>query len=360
MSTAASSVRATGPAAGRVRNGYGVLLERVRGAGLLRRSYGFYLFLTGALTLGLGATIVGMLTLGDSGWQVLVAVAVGLLLTQFAFLGHEASHRQVFRSKKANDVFGGIVATCVVGISYSWWMNKHTRHHANPNRIGHDPDIDADTIVFQPEQAGGKGRLYSWFLRHQGTLFFPLLLLEGINLQFQGMRYLVTAGRTIRGRGVELVLLSLRLVAMPVLAFVSMSPLLAVVSILLQLGVFGVYMGASFAPNHKGMPQVPAEAKLSFLHKQVLTSRNISGKGMTAVYGGLNYQIEHHLFPNMARPFLRRAAVLVKEFCREAKIPYVSMSARESYRIVIQYLNAVAKPDRDLFHCPLVTTYGRL
>src|SRR6218665_2107785 len=108
------------------------------------------------------------------------------------------------------------------------------------------------------------------------------------------------------------------------------------------------------------MPQGPAQAKLSFLHKQVLTSRNISGKGVTVVYGGRTYQIEHHLFPTMARPFLRRAAVLVREFCHEAKIPYLSLPARESYRIVIQYLNAVAKPDRDLFRCPLVTTYGRL
>ena len=73
-----------------------------------------------------------------------------------------------------------------------------------------------------------------------------------------------------------------------------------------QMAVFGVYMGASFAPNHKGMPQLPAESKVDFLRRQVLTSRNIRGGTFIDTYmGGLNYQVEHHLFPNMARPHLR-------------------------------------------------------
>ena len=88
-------------------------------------------------------------------WQELLSVntglrsngALGIIFTQFAFLAHEASHRQVLESGPANDRLGRGIAAGVVGISYAWWMTKHTRHHANPNKIGKDPDIDFDTIV---------------------------------------------------------------------------------------------------------------------------------------------------------------------------------------------------------------------
>jgi hypothetical protein len=57
-------------------------------------------------------------------------------------------------------------------------------------------------------------------------------------------------------------------------------------------------MGSSFAPNHIGMPLVSPKLKLDFLRRQVLMSRNISGGPPISVFmGGLNYQIEHHLFP---------------------------------------------------------------
>ncbi|KIP98126.1 fatty acid desaturase family protein, partial [Curtobacterium flaccumfaciens] len=79
--------------------------------------------------------------LGDSWFQLIVAGALGVLFTQFAFLSHEAAHRQVFESQKWNDRAGRWLGTFLVGLSYSWWMNKHTRHHGNPNTVGKDPDI---------------------------------------------------------------------------------------------------------------------------------------------------------------------------------------------------------------------------
>ena len=55
------------------------------------------------------------------------------------------------------------------------------------------------------------------------------------------------------------------------------------------------------------MPLVSPRLKLDFLRRQVLMSRNISGGRLMSIFmGGLNYQIEHHLFPSMARPHLRR------------------------------------------------------
>lgn len=96
--------------------------------------------------LGLGGVATGMILLDNSWLQLLMAGALGILFTQFAFLGHEASHRQIFESGQANDRSGRLLATAFVGISYGWWMNKHSRHHANPNKIGKDPDIEVDTV----------------------------------------------------------------------------------------------------------------------------------------------------------------------------------------------------------------------
>ncbi len=68
--------------------------------------------------------------------------------------------------------------------------------------------------------------------------------------------------------------------------------------------------------------------------------------------GGLNHQIEHHLFPSMARPNLRHAQPLVRAFCAEQGIPYTRTSLVGSYRIVVQYLNRVGLGERDPFVCP--------
>ena len=119
-------------------------------------------------------------------------------------------------------------------------------------------------------------------------------------------------------------------------------------------------MGASFAPNHKGMPIIAEGARLDFFSKQVRTSRNIRGGWWaTALLGGLNYQVEHHLFPSMARPHLSKVRVVVHEFCETHDVPYTETSLWRSYAIVIDYLNRVGLAARDPFDCPMVGQYRR-
>lgn len=135
---------------------YSTLLKKVRDEGLLGRRMGFYAVTFSVIVLALVGAIAGFVLLGDSWFQLLIAVAVGIIMTQFAYITHEASHRQIFTSGKVNDRVGRILAAAVVGMSYTWWMNKHNRHHANPNTIGKDPDIEVDTISFLEEDAQTK------------------------------------------------------------------------------------------------------------------------------------------------------------------------------------------------------------
>jgi fatty acid desaturase len=118
---------------------YSAVLAQVKEHDLLRRRTGFYWSLFGSLVGGLALAWVAFSFLGDSWFQLIVAGVLGVLFTQFAFLSHEAAHRQVFASQRWNDRAGRYVGTFLVGLSYSWWMNKHTRHHGNPNTVGKDP-----------------------------------------------------------------------------------------------------------------------------------------------------------------------------------------------------------------------------
>lgn len=314
----------------------------------------FYGSLFGLLTAALGGAVVGFILLRNSWFELLIAGALGLIFTQFAFLSHETAHRQVFSSGPTNDRVGRVIGTLVIGMSYGWWMNKHSRHHANPNRVGKDPDIDMDTILFHAEGVKPRRGLKGAFARRQGYLFFPILVLEGLNLHYQSVRYLLGRGK-VQGRWTELSLITAHFAIVAGAVFAVLPVGMAFAFLGVQLAVFGVYMGSSFAPNHKGMPIVRADEKLDFFTKQVRTSRNIRGRiWASALMGGLNYQIEHHLFPSMPRPHLARTREIVREYCLGRGIPYTETGLFESYGIVIRYLNDVGLAARDPFECPML------
>jgi fatty acid desaturase len=335
------------------------LSRTVKAEGLLTRRRGFYISLLAGLTLALAGAVTAIVILGDSWWQLLVAVALGLILTQFAFLAHEAAHRQIFTSGKANDRLGLILGDLVIGLSYGWWMTKHSRHHANPNTVGKDPDIEKDTISFLEEDAVASRGIVRAITKRQGYLFFPLLLLEGFNLHKHGATA-VFGPAPFKKRALEIVLMLTHFALLFGLAFTFMSPLIACVFIVVQLAVLGFYMGSSFAPNHKGMPLIAEGSNVDYLSRQILTSRNIGGsRFIDALMGGLNLQVEHHLFPSMPRPALRRAREIVRQHCLENNIPYTETTLFESYGIVIRYLNRVGLAASDPFDCPMVNSYRR-
>ncbi|MGK0741696.1 fatty acid desaturase family protein [Leucobacter sp. Z1108] len=337
---------------------YSQVSQTVKESGLLRRAPWFYAMVGTLIALGFGGAITGFILLGDSWFQLLIAAAFGLLFTQVAFITHEAAHRQVLAKVTANDRLARLLAG-FVGLSYSWWDSKHSRHHSNPNVVGKDPDIDVDTISFVQEDAAKSRGLVRMITRKQGWLFFPLLTLEGANLHFQSIKYLVSR-EPIKRRWTELGLITLRfaLFLTPLFMFLPIGMAFAFLGV--QLAVFGVYMGASFAPNHKGMPILERDIRIDFFTKQVRTSRNISGGWWaTWLMGGLNYQIEHHLFPNMPRPHLARAREIVREYCETMNVPYTETTLLRSYAIVIDYLNRVGLAARDPFECPITAEYRR-
>jgi len=320
------------------------LTRAIKGAGLLRRRRGAYgaLFAVNVVLAAIGVAV--FVLVGASWWQMLTAVFLGLVSTQLAYVGHDAGHRQIFATKRANDVVGHLHGA-LVGMSFGAWVDKHNQHHAHPNHADDDPDIDIPVLAFSVEQALTRRGFARWVVAHQAFLFLPLLLLEGWSL------HLTAAQAALRGEvrrpRLEIALLVLHVVAYLAAVFAVLSPLQAVVFVVIHQGVWGLLMGLAFAPNHKGMPVIPAGVRLDHLHKQVLTSRNVVGGRLTEwALGGLNHQIEHHLFPAMPRPNLHRARPLVRAYCAEHDLSYAETSAASSYAQVLRHLHEVSAPLR--------------
>ncbi len=321
------------------------LTRRISGAGLLDRRPGYYAFRITLVAALFTSGWIAFFAVGDSWWQPAIAAFQAVMFGQIALLSHDLAHRQVFRTRRPTEIAGRIAGNLGVGMSYGWWMDKHTRHHANPNHEELDPDVDPDILVWSKDQARASKGIPRFIGRYQAFLFFPLLTLEGLNLHFSGIRAVVKPG--IRQRGVEAALLLSHFVLYFSALLIVLSPGKALVFFIVHKALWGIYMGSIFAPNHKGMPILTRETQLDFLRKQVLTSRNVrGGKVVDVALGGLNYQIEHHLFPSMPSPNLGRAQPIVREYCAEIGVPYHETGLAESYALALRSLHEAGEPLR--------------
>ena len=335
-----------GRLAGRVTTGqpadFAALSSQVRAAGLLDRRRGRYWLMIVATVAAFAGAWAGFFALGAS-WATLgIAAVLGVLSTQLGFLGHDAGHRQIFASPRANRLLGLVVGNALIGLSFGWWVPKHNAHHAHPNELGRDPDIGIGLIrVPTADEQGRSRRLLGWVARRQAELFFPLMLLRSTGLYVAGAQDL--ARRRGAAAAVERLVLAVHVALYLTAIFWVLSPLQGLAFLAVHQAVFSLYLGCSFAPNHKGMPLIEASSEPGFARRQVTTARNLTGGWLTTwAFGGLNYQIEHHLFPSMPRPNLARAQGLVRSFCVDSGLGYCEESPIGSFRQAIRHLRLAA------------------
>jgi fatty acid desaturase len=322
------------------------LALQVRALGLLDRRPGYY---RAKITLTILAFLAGwalFVIVGNSWTTLAVAPLIGMMFTQLGFIGHDAGHNQVFGTRRRNRMLGLTVGNTLIGLSFGWWVPKHNAHHAHPNEMGRDPDI-GEGITLAPSDAPGNGRgpLASWLARWQAPLFFPLMLLRSGGMHVLGIKRLLQ--RRDHASAVEASLIMLHAALYLTVVLWVLSPLKALAFIAVQQAVFSLYLGISFAPNHKGMPIIESATAIGFARRQVVTARNIRGGPFTTfMLGGLNRQIEHHLFPSMPRPNLRRVQDLVRDFCVATDLGYREESFVESFRQIVHHLSEVGAASR--------------
>jgi fatty acid desaturase len=178
---------------------YAQLSRQVKDAGLLERRPGYYtakISLTVSAFVGVWAAVV---LLGASWWTLAVAAVMAMAYTQIAFIGHDAGHKQIFRGHRVNYLFGVALGNLAVGLSYGWWIDKHNRHHANPNHEGKDPDIAPGVLVFTSSQARPSLRrsqpLIRRFCTEHGVTYTRTGLIDSYR---QVLRHLDEVGRPLQ------------------------------------------------------------------------------------------------------------------------------------------------------------------
>ncbi len=327
------------PAPSRVpSNDYRELKRRVQDAGLLEAQSAYYIF----------KSIVALATVGLVVWIAAVSTSTIVLLgnaallgfasTQIALLGHDVGHRQGYRGKRLN-LFGRYLwGSLLLGISHSWWNDKHNQHHATPNHVDKDPDIQFPMIAFAESQISSRRRIFLPIIKFQAFIFAFLFPLQALNMRLTSASYLLS-GKARKpwlqaaGMAAHLGLYVLLLSLLP-------SWQMALAFFVVHQGTFGLYNSSVFASNHKGMPTIDENGRMDFFREQVITSRNVTGPVLVDFwYGGLNYQIEHHLFPTMPRCNLRKAQPIVEAFCAEQGVSYHSTGLFTSYREILSHLH---------------------
>ncbi|MGH2443727.1 MAG: fatty acid desaturase [Chloroflexota bacterium] len=320
---------------------YAELKQRVKAAGLLDRQPRFYVpKITAALTmLAIGLALIFLV---HAIWfQILNAIFLAIVFTQVAFLAHDGGHKAIFRPGGWGDAFCILDMNLLLGGSAGWWIGKHNAHHTNPNHVDLDPDFAIPVFAFSEEQARSKGGLMRWILRYQAYYFFPLLTLEYYSLRLSSFRYLLT--KRSRYRFIEAPAMILHYPLYFGLVFWQLGFGLGLVFLLIQQGLTGLYIGITFAPNHKGMPVLDDSTDMDFVRRQIVTARNLrKGRISDYVFGPLASQIEHHLFPSMPTNNGRKAELVVKDFCNERSISYYEVGVVQAFREILGHLQAVS------------------
>lgn len=327
------------------------LLRQIKEQGLLGRRTGWYTASIAVNAVALVLVAAGVLALGDTWRTLLLAPLLALFFTRTAFFGHDAGHSQISSSRRTNRLLGYLHGNFAVGMSSAWWNDKHNRHHANPNHLDKDPDVGVGVMVWTQAQAEKREGLGRWLTRNQARLFFPLLLLEGIALKVSSFQMVLSRSgweNQRRQRITEASLLVVHHLLYFGLLLTAMSVGKAVVFAFIHHALFGLHLGSVFAPNHKGMEILDSNSeRWGHLRRQVLTSRNVRGGLVTDwMMGGLNYQVEHHLFPSMSRPHLRLAQPQVRRYCEERGVLYTETSLLDSYRQALTHMHEVGAPLR--------------
>ena len=320
-----------------------VELKRViAGRGLLERSPRRQLVPSAGHALLLAAVIVGITFTHGSWWVLLWAAPAALLFGQIGFLAHDATHNQILTTSRANYILSVLLFNLCLGGSRGWWAERHNTHHAQPNRLGVDPDIEGGVVAVAECQARESRGFVRFMIRHQGGTIAPLLTLSA--LQIRAYSALFIRARALRNPRAELALFAVHYtVYVSALVFVlglGGGLLFAAVHQLL----LGLYLGAAFLPNHFGMRVLMPGDEMDFLPRQVVTSRNLrAGRVTDYFFGPLGAQIEHHLFPAMPRHNLRAAGPIVRQVCREQGILYTETTPWGALRQVLRHLRHVAR-----------------
>ena len=324
--------------------GYRELRAKVMTAGLFNASPLYYTWKILSNFVILGASIACAVMTENFAVNMFGALLLGLFWQQCGWLAHDFLHHQIFRNRKFGDLCGVFIGDVCQGFSVQWWKSKHNAHHAVPNLHASgtdssdgDPDIDTMPILAWTLRMAETAKNSSWghfFIRWQAFLYFPVLLFARLSWAHQSWVF-VFGGygqHSVKGAAQDRkimtypVLEKLGLIihyAWLAVIMYHMRPLNALAYFLVAQTGCGLMLALVFGLGHNGMAVYPADERPDFWKLQVSTTRNVTSNWFVDFFcGGLQFQVEHHLFPMLPRHNLEKVNLLVQSFCKEYGVSY--------------------------------------
>lgn len=304
-----------------------------------------------AALLFIAAVILELACLIDRTWGR--SFALGLL---FALIGlniqHDANHGAMFGSSKWKNVVCGLAQGWIGGSQLMWLQEHVVLHHLHTCDVKMDPDAQMAPAL----RAHAQGPWYPWMLFQKCYL----LLLE---LGYGTIPIFVALVELLCWRhkldsNYELSRLAMPWAAQSIALHLLFYVRLLVVpyyqgeirKVIATFGAGGFYLAFFFFLSHNfegvsfvegGRPDGSSKYSngIGFLRQQVASSSNVGGSWLCFLNGGLNYQIEHHLFPRLAHSHYPKIAPVVKRFMLD-KAPYVHFdTVQDNLRSVFQHLD---------------------
>jgi fatty acid desaturase len=314
--------------------------------GLLARGIANYYWIF-TRTFLLGAT-AWLILWQAPGWWVLLCIPFFVeFWMQCGYIGHEAGHNAVSDNSLVNWLVGLIAFPLMLCMSFRPWVIRHALHHAETNVKETDPDLENRLIAFIIEAVVGKTGVLLWIVKWQHWLYPFVGMLAPIGFRLDAWRFITNKDDNNKAiyrdeKIVERILLGISaaswLIAPTILFGFKWIPIFIVSQML-----FGVHMAYAFAPNHKDMKILDKDHEFPFAIAQTETSRNVTPNWwIDFIYGKLNYQIEHHLFPTAANPSYPQIRPYVKAFCAEHGIEYTEDGFWPTLKTVHHALKKVA------------------
>jgi hypothetical protein len=303
---------------------------------------------------------------------------MGLFFQQCGWLAHDFLHHQVFKKRRYGDYAGIYIGNLMQGYSVQWWKNKHNGHHAVPNLHNStaasqdgDPDIDTMPLLawsiqqarsFRELNEGKDTTFVKFMIRNQAVFYFPILLLARLSWMNESFKCAFGLGAASENAALELkvkglqypilekvaIILHYAWVAVVASGFGRFSLAFSAVYFLTMTCSCGFMLALVFGLGHNGMATYDADKRPDFWKLQVTTTRNITGgHGIPQAVvgwfcGGLQYQVDHHLFPMIPRHNLQKTHGLVRSFCKEWDVHYHEADMYDGTVEVLKHLANVS------------------
>ncbi len=296
-----------------------------------------------AVLLAAVAALLALVALMPWWCAVLLVPLAAIPAVTAAMIGHEAGHGSFAARPLTNELVLHLVFPLFGGLGVQHWKNKHNHlHHGHPNVVGRDPDMNVWPMALSSAEHAASSRFRRWLQRRlQGHLFWPLTVLLAFSMRYESARYLIRrarAGEVDRALVADAACLLAHYAAWLVVPafWFGLWPVLMVYAGLWATA--GVLLALVFAPAHIGLPLSDAGQRGAW-DQQLAGTRNLRMPGwLSWFFIGLDFQVEHHLFPRIPHQNLARAALVVGPWCARVGAPYQSASYRSSLRQVTRHV----------------------